>query len=102
LTLLKEGWLFLKNAYGFLVHPYLTLKRLMVDRSQRAIFASLWLGVWLGVFLLAILAFFIYHFFPRFSLIAQFVTVITFLGGALISLFTLYLLYWLTILWKRR
>jgi len=41
LTGLKEGWLFLTNTYGLFFHPRRSLKKIVNDRSQLTIFASL-------------------------------------------------------------
>jgi len=84
----------LANSYGFLFHPYLTLKRVSHDRSQLAIFALLWLGGWLGVLLLGILAFLICLFFPQFVLLKKASLGLGFLGAIFLSFFTFYLLYW--------
>jgi hypothetical protein len=102
LTLLKEGYLLLANSYGFLFHPYLTLKKISRDRSQMAIFASLWMGGWLGILILGIFAILIYYFFPQFSLLKKLSLALGVLGGIFLSLFTGYLLYWIVIFFKKR
>ena len=100
LTCLKEGYLLVTHSYGFLTHPYLTLKRLKRDRSQVAIFISLWLGAWLGVFLLLALFWLLGRFLPPVQILAKLgIYGVGFLGAFLLF-FTFYLLYWLRMYFK--
>lgn len=83
------------NSYGFLVHPYLTLKKISRDRSQLVIFTSLWLGAWSGVLIFWILAVLIFYFFPQFVLLKRLSLGLGFLGAVFLLFFTFYLVYWL-------
>lgn len=90
------------NSYGFVFHPYLTLKKVGQDRSQLAIFASLWLGAWLGIFLFSILMIFIIPgFFPGFSGIRKYGEIVILLGGMVLLAFTLYLGWWVFVWWQK-
>ncbi len=85
-----------------MTHPYLTLNRLSRDRSQTAIFASLWLGAWLAMVLFfGIIYFFVPRFLPEFPRARIFGLGIWGIGFILIGAFSLYLFYWL-IYWQRR
>lgn len=95
LTLFKESYLLLVNSYGFLVHPYLTLKRIGRDRSQIAIFFSLWLGVWLGTLLIVGLTIFLMpHFFPNLIWFKNLGFGLGIASFAFLLFFTFYLFYW--------
>ena len=96
LTLLKEGYLLLANSYGFLIHPYLTLKKISRDQSQMAIFVSLWLGGWLGIFLiLGLTVFLIPWIFPWLEWLKNLGLGLSLLGTAFLLFFAFYLLYWI-------
>ena len=64
LTSLKEGWLFLANAYGLFFHPRRSLKKITDDRSQLTIFVSVPV---VGLSLLALLLVIIYLAMVKFS-----------------------------------
>ncbi|MGB9911504.1 MAG: hypothetical protein ACPLKP_02760 [Microgenomates group bacterium] len=102
LTILKEGYLLLANTYGFLVHPYLTLKKISQDRSQGLIFLSLWLGGWLAVGIFLVLGKLIVWFFPDFWWVKKFFWLIALGGGFFLLVFSLYLGYWLVIFWRKK
>jgi len=100
--LVKESWLLLTNSYGFLAHPYLTLTRLRRDRSQIAIFFSLWSGTWLAMVLFfGIIYFLTPRFLPEFPRLRIFGLGMLGIGTIFLTLFTLYLFYWLMI-WQKR
>ncbi len=85
------------NSYGFLVHPYLTLKKISRDRSQMAIFVALWFGGWMGVLLIVGLGFLIARLFPQFSLLKRIFLMVAIFGGVFLFVFTAYLIYWIRI-----
>lgn len=90
------------NSYGFIAHPYLTLKRIGKDRSQLAIFGSLWLGAWLGIVIfVGLTAVLVPHFFPRFFWIKKIGLGLGAMGMFFLAFFTLYLFYWI-IFWYRK
>jgi len=91
LTLIKESYLFLTNSYGFLVHPYRTIKKVNQDRSQKLIFLFGWLGAWFSFLLLIAGAFLITFLFPHFFWLAKLILVPT--------IFLVFLLFGLTIWW---
>jgi len=90
---LKEGYLLLANSYGFLVHPYLTLKKISRDRSQAAIFGSLWLGAWVGVVIVFLLLNLVDKFFPALVIFAKWGFLLVKLTAAFLLIFSLYLGY---------
>lgn len=92
----------MSNSYGFLIHPYLTLKRVSGDRSQMAIFASLWLGAWLGIAIFGVFAFIIYRFFPELVLLKNFGMGLGIFGTVFLLIFTFYLVYWIVIFWQKK
>jgi len=96
LTLLKEGYLLLANSYGFLIHPYLTLKKISRDQSQMAIFTSLWLGAWLGILMfIGITLLMIPNFFPQLKHFKNFGLGLSLAGIIFLLFFAFYLLYWI-------
>ncbi|MGB9706510.1 MAG: hypothetical protein ACPLXP_00335 [Microgenomates group bacterium] len=99
---MKEGYLLLANSYGFLVHPYLTLKKLSRDRSQTAIFLSLWLGGWFGVLLLVGLSFLVSWFFPHFNLLKRIFLGMGAVGAFFLLFFSFYLGYWILVFWRKK
>jgi len=94
LTVFKEAYLFLANSYGFLVHPYLTLKKIRRDRSQTVIFGSLWLGSWLGAAIAFCFFRLIDSFFPSLVIFARWGTLLVKIGIIFLLFFSLYLGYW--------
>lgn len=90
------------NSYGFLTHPQLTFNKLRRDRSQMAIFGSLWLGGWLGILAIAGLGFLISWFFPPFNWVKKLGLGISFIGAIFLLFFTVYLVYWIVIFFQRR
>jgi len=94
LTVLKEGYLLLANSYGFLVHPYLTLKKISRDRSQIAIFGSLWLGAWIGILLVLATFWLIEKFLPPLAILAKWGVLAVGAGAVFLLIFSFYLGYW--------
>jgi len=102
LTALKEGYLLLANSYGFLVHPYLTLKKISRDRSQLAIFGILWAGAWFGIVIVFCLFWFIEKFFPSLMIFAKWGILLAKAGIIFILLFSFYLFYWVFVFWRKK
>jgi len=92
----------LANSYGFLVHPYLTLKKLSHDRSQAAIFGSLWLGAWFGVVIVFLLLNLFAKFFPAWTIFAKWGFLLAKVGAAFLLIFSLYLGYWVFVFWRKK
>jgi len=99
---LKEGYLLLANSYGFLVHPYLTLKKISRDRSQTAIFLSLWIGVWFGMAVVFCFFHFLDKFFPHLAIFAKWGILLVKIGAIFLLLFSFYLGYWVFVFWRKK
>jgi len=102
LTVLKEGYLLLSNSYGFLIHPYLTLKKISRDRSQTAIFGGLWFGAWLGVAMVFCLFRLVDKFFPSLAIFAEWGILLVKLGAIFLLFFSFYLGYWVFVFWRKK
>jgi hypothetical protein len=102
LTVLKEGYLLLANSYGFLVHPYLTLKKISRDRSQAAIFGSLWLGAWLGVGIVFCLLWSVEKLLPSLAIFVKWGFLLAKVGAAFLLIFSLYLGYWVFVFLRKK
>jgi len=99
---LKEAYLLLANSYGFLVHPYLTLKKISRDRSQIAIFGSVWFGAWLGVGIVFCLLWLVEKFLPSLAIFAKWGILLTKAGVIFLLLFSFYLGYWVFVFWRKK
>jgi len=99
---LKEGYLLLANSYGFLVHPYLTLKKISRDRSQAAIFGSLWFGAWVGIVIVFLLLNLVDKFFPALTIFAKWGFLLVKFTAIFLLFFSLYLGYWVFVFWRKK
>jgi len=99
---LKEGYLLLANSYGFLVHPYLTLKKISRDRSQAAIFGSLWFGAWLGVGIILCLLWSVEKLLPSLAIFVKWGFLLAKVGAVFLLIFSLYLGYWVFVFWRKK
>jgi len=102
LTIIKESYLLLANSYGFLVHPYLTLKKISRDRSQMAIFMSLWLGAWMGILFSLSVFWLIGKFLPSLAIFAKWGILLVKIGAIFLLFFSFYLGYWVFIFWRKK
>jgi hypothetical protein len=92
----------LANSYGFLVHPYLTLKKISRDRSQAVIFGSLWFGAWLGTAMIFGFLWLILKFFPSLAIFIKWGILLASIGAFFLLLFSFYLSYWLFVFWRKK
>jgi len=102
LTIIKESYLLLANSYGFLVHPYLTLKKISRDRSQIAIFGSLLFGGWVGVGIVFCLLWLVEKLFPPLAIFAKWGVWLAGAGTIFLLIFSFYLGYWFFIFWRKK
>jgi len=85
-----------------LVHPYLTLKKISRDRSQIAIFGSLWLGAWLGMMMIFGLLWLVLRFFPSLAIFTKWGFLLAKIGLIFLLLFSFYLGYWVFVFWRKK
>lgn len=102
LTIIKESYLLLANFYGFLAHPYLTLKKISRDRSQMAIFGSLWFGAWLGIAIIFCLLWIVLKIFPSLAIFTKWGFLLAKIGAFFLLLFSFYLGYWVFVFWRKK
>lgn len=108
---IREGYLLVRNLYGIIEHPFLTVKRIYNDKdySQGILLFGLPIGLWFGwIFVLLVSRVFILSrsekqaslIFGRlhFGILAK----ASFLASSFfVSLFFLFLGYWIFEVWKK-
>jgi len=78
------------------------LKKISRDRSQAAIFGSLWFGAWFGVGIVFLLLNLVDKFFPAWTIFAQWGFLLAKVGAAFLLIFSLYLGYWVFVFWRKK
>lgn len=90
------------NTYGFLFHPYLTIKRISSDRSQISIFTTLWLVSWLMFLAFGIGYLFINDWSPFGGRLFWWGVVVLVVVAIVLLVLTGYLAYWIIFWWRRK
>jgi len=85
-----------------LVHPYLTLKKISRDRSQIAMFGSLWFGAWLGMATIFCLFWMVGKLFPSLAIFVKWGILLVKVGAIFLLFFSLYLGYWGFVFWRKK
>jgi len=78
------------------------LKKISRDRSQLAIFMSLWLGAWLGIAMIFCLFRLVDKFFPPLAIFTKWGFLLAKAGAFFLLLFSFYLGYWVFVFWRKK
>jgi len=78
------------------------LKKISRDRSQAAIFGSLWFGAWLGVGIILCLLWSVEKLLPSLAIFVKWGFLLAKVGAVFLLIFSLYLGYWVFVFWRKK